>query len=94
MVAEGWADLTDGSLLHAIDTDELGDAVLNPKNVWTNTAVNGMAESMEDCAGFTTKAFTTTIGRSSATDATWTVLLAMQVCSGENRLYCFEDGGG
>ncbi|MCP4247869.1 MAG: hypothetical protein GY778_12545, partial [bacterium] len=47
-VADDWADLTDGSLDHAIDKDEFGNAVTG--SVWTNTETNGQAhDHRRDC---------------------------------------------
>ena len=90
IVAIGWKGLIAGTLLHAIDADESG--VLRQENVWTNTLPNGTSASMEHCSSWTVSGnVTTTIGQSSATDATWTNNLTGQACSGLNRLYCIED---
>ena len=42
-VADDWADLTDGSLDHAIDVDEHGNPVGGETRVWTNTRTNATA---------------------------------------------------
>jgi hypothetical protein len=42
-VADDWADLTDGSLDHAIDRDETGAAVSGETRVWTNTTADARA---------------------------------------------------
>jgi cysteine-rich repeat protein len=93
VVAEGWGDLVDGELQHAVDADEGGNPVGDEKNVWTNTGADGTAASAEDCMGWTVKDFmtTTTIGVASATDQAWTEALTGQACSNAQRLYCFQD---
>jgi hypothetical protein len=82
VVAEGWGDLVDGALQHAVDADEAGNVIEFAKNVWTNTKADGTAASAEDCMGFTAKDdTTTTIGTASAADNAWTELLAGNACS-------------
>jgi len=50
-VADDWADLTDGTLDHAIDLDENGSAVGNETRVWTNTRTDGRAwDNSTQCA--------------------------------------------
>ena len=50
-VADDWADLTDGSLDHAIDRDEYGNPVGQETRVWTNTRTNGTAwDNSRQCA--------------------------------------------
>ena len=50
-VAANWADLTDGSLDHAINMDENGSAVGESARVWTNTRTNGRAwDNSRNCA--------------------------------------------
>lgn len=89
VVATGWSDLTDGTLAHAIDADETGAPILG--NVLTNTAPDGTSASEEHCSAWTKNDDTsTTIGKSSATDATWTSL-GESFCSDSRRIYCFED---
>ena len=91
IVAKGWKGLTSGTLLHAIDADESGAMI--QQNVWTNTLPDGTSASMEHCSSWTDNGdASTTIGKSSATDHSWTNSLPGQTCSGLNRLYCFEDG--
>lgn len=91
VVANGWTDLSDGSLAHPIDAYETGTPVGNPKNVLTNTAPDGSSASDQHCSAFTSNDNTsTTIGQSSASDSTWTDSFTSQ-CSNSYRLYCFED---
>jgi cysteine-rich repeat protein len=92
VVAEGWGDLVDGALQHAVDADEAGNVIEFAKNVWTNTKADGTAASALDCMGWTVKDLTTTtIGTASAADNAWTELLAGPACSDTRRLYCFQD---
>lgn len=50
-VAADWADLTDGSLAHAINTDENGNPVGSELRVWTNTTSSGQAwDNSTQCA--------------------------------------------
>jgi hypothetical protein len=50
-VADNWADLTDGSLDHAIDLDEHGSPVGSETRVWTNTRADGRAwDNSTQCA--------------------------------------------
>jgi hypothetical protein len=50
-VADDWSDLTDGSLDHPIDMDELGNPLSGTNRVWTNTTTGGMAwELTTNCA--------------------------------------------
>jgi hypothetical protein len=50
-VADDWADLTDGTLDHAINLTESGGALGNETRVWTNTRSNGAAwDNSRNCA--------------------------------------------
>jgi len=50
-VADDWADLTDGSLDHAIDVTESGATLSGESRVWTNTRSNGTAwDNSRNCA--------------------------------------------
>jgi hypothetical protein len=50
-VADNWADLTDGSLDHAIDLTEQGTPVGAEARVWTNTTTGGQAwDNARQCA--------------------------------------------
>jgi hypothetical protein len=96
-VADDWADLTDGSLDHAIDRDEFGNSVSG--SVWTNTETNGMAHDYtRDCGpGSSTSAVWTSAsgyesgryGTATASNSQWT-MTNNTACSNNFRLYCFE----
>ena len=89
-IAEGWTALTSGTLTHPINADETGK--LTEENVFTNTRTDGAWASVDDCGHWSGKGDTpTTIGKSSATDSTWTKIMATGLCSDGRRLYCFQD---
>jgi cysteine-rich repeat protein len=91
IVAHGWADLTDGSLMHAINVtqnkSELGTGV------WTNTTPSGTPLGANHCSnwGSANVALKGSYGLSPANDTTWTESKETALCSGSNSLYCFED---
>lgn len=92
VAANGWDDLTDGTLAHAIDRDQNGTAFPGDA-VRTNTQPNGTAflpgESCNDwtSASSRLKSF---VGFTSAVDDKWTAN-EPNLCSVVDRLYCFED---
>ena len=96
-VADDWADLTDGSLDHAIDKDEHGNTVAG--NVWTNTETDGRAhDHRRDCGpgsalgdvwGSDSQFESGRYGTVGATDSRWT-METNTACNLEFRLYCFE----
>jgi hypothetical protein len=92
VAAEGWIGLTSGKLEHPIDADESG-SLLDNQSVWTNTAANGTNLSNEHCVGWTEPMGVTTVGKTSQGDQDddWTDFAKGQLCSGNNRLYCFQD---
>ena len=93
IVANGWGDLTDGSLAQAINADEYGNDALG--TVWTNTKPDGTRATVNDCSGWTVITGNTPqiiIGLSSEDGTNWTYLEnAPVLCVSSNRLYCFED---
>ncbi|HVH97952.1 MAG TPA: hypothetical protein VM869_04555 [Enhygromyxa sp.] len=96
LVANSWTDLTDGTLAHPIDSDESGQAVeaavvCEGNEVWTNTKANGTPSSNMDCGGWTSGAGTSTVGRSSAVDGSWTVFNCPAVsCETPLPIYCIQ----
>lgn len=56
VVADGWDDLVDGVLAHAIELDATGLPIDDQLAVWTNTDWNGEALGA-DCQGWTSMAF-------------------------------------
>lgn len=96
VIATGWADLTDGSLLHAIDRDQKGNVsagtfVCQGGEVWTNTTVNGSPASSADCSGWTSHLPTSSAGNVMFSDPSWTSSGCTAIaCSSPLPLYCFE----
>jgi len=76
IVAYGWDDLTDGSLLHPINLDENGNLV--EETVWTNTTESGgIWGPVNHCINWTSEAPGEFggIGTGVATDEKWTVYI-------------------
>lgn len=92
LVAGSWADLTDGSLIHAIDQTANGQVVTKDLVVWTNTNAGGTSSGGDDCADWTSTQSTLVGGRGQLnlhTSSAWTSS-GMSACSFSLRLYCFE----
>ncbi len=94
-VALDWADLTDGSLLTAINVDQFM-GVPTATRVWTNVSTDGtttgVAPTVDHCRDWAPLLGSDTgrAGAVNATDATWTAL-GTELCSRDNTaLYCFE----
>ncbi len=90
VVANGWTDLTDGTLDAAINKDELGNTVASSA-VWTNCTTAGNIDAAE-CLQWTsvTPGHKGQTGLSSATNAAWTDNIAFEDCALLRRLYCLE----
>nr|WP_276603912.1 DUF4215 domain-containing protein [Nannocystis pusilla] len=91
-VAEnGWADLTDGELLHAVDLTDTKMKVSSAP--WTNTKADGTSAGANHCDAWTnsTGDYSGGFGKTNATDATWTEAVGIAPCDGARRLYCIED---
>ena len=91
IVANDWADLTDGSLRAAINIDELGAPQL-AYEAWTGTTSSGTLQSAA-CANWSSAAFAArpfaAVG-SASTGGSWTNVF-LQTCERTNvRLLCFE----
>lgn len=106
VVANGWTDLTDGSLDSALCRDENGNMIAacgSNWQVWSNTNSNGskLASSQGSwCLGWTSNQGGETAnwgGQTGATDGSWTYgTTSMHTCDNVKRLYCLEQeaGGG
>ena len=88
-VADNWADLTDGSIDHAIDLDQDGLAVGAPPT-WTGTRIDGTVDA-DHCFDWTSSNFGDSGMGGVTTDAdnNWTSNLPFP-CSVMAHLYCFE----
>ncbi|MDC0666680.1 DUF4215 domain-containing protein [Nannocystis radixulma] len=91
-VAEnGWADLTDGELLNAVDRTETN--VKANSAPWTNTKTDGTSAGANHCDSWTEPMpqLLGGYGFTNATDATWTDAMGTAPCDGARSLYCIED---
>jgi len=97
VVAEGWHDLTDGTLGNAILVTENGENINSGGSAWTNTLIDGDAEASQvgnDCNDWSSRDGSDlgNYGLAAKADAQWTVNdSAKSKCSSGRRLYCFED---
>jgi len=94
VIAANWADLTDGTLAHAIDADELGNpAGGGTVRVWTGASAAG-GTSGPNCLNWASGASGDggRFGSMSSTDAGWSDggSLSNQTCNSTAHLYCFE----
>lgn len=89
VVAEGWAELTDGSLDAAIDLSAQMNVVGG--FAWTNTLQDGTKAGANDCNGWHSEAGTSVVGIIGATDKGWTDSAPIQ-CAANLHLLCFQDG--
>jgi hypothetical protein len=97
LIADGWADLTDGTLAHPIDLDETGlmippaQWICEGHEVWTNTKADGTPRTTSDCGGWQTLEGTSAVGRYTADDHGWTEAACMSVtCGAELPIYCVQ----
>jgi hypothetical protein len=88
-VADDWAGLVSGSLLAAIDRDEMGTA--RTGDVWTGTLPDGSSFTVGDCDGWTAAALpaVSLCGRSTSSGPQWTNNQQV-ACGASLRLYCIE----
>jgi hypothetical protein len=95
LVANDWADLTDGSIAHAIDVDETGTSLATPGGleVWTDSETAGGTILDWSCANWTNATASSPdgmVGRSEPLDQNWTTATP-RTCDGSDvHLYCFE----
>lgn len=88
-IADDYLDLVDGSLAHAINQDESGNALTTSGSVWTATGANG-AYIASGCNGFTSASQgSAKVGNASALDGAWSDSGDF-TCGMTARLYCFE----
>ncbi len=94
VIADDWADLTDGDIQAPINIDETGAIVSG--NAWSNTDPDGSKTAKDiSCADWTRTFFvpgapeTGFVGNTIQTNGTWT-LDVIGLCPGAARLYCFE----
>ena len=97
IIAQNWADLTDGTLLAPIDRFETGAQNTSENSVWTNTRIDGSiyeAFSNRVCDDWTNDTGSgygaNPDGSSTATNEDWTMRGIATFCDSLYRLYCFE----
>ncbi len=93
VVADNWADLTDGNLDQRISRDQhgniRGDAGNCYSRVWTGTNTDGTATG-NNCNDWTSPIGGGTAGESDSAFAAWTNDVSGQGCGLRCPLYCFE----
>jgi len=96
VIAHGWSDLTDGSLLQPINIDETGAPLEEePFAVWSNTTPTGLSAGNDDCTGWSSAALATKAryGDVNAMDGGWSDAPMDNPigCSNSLHLYCFQN---
>lgn len=88
-IANNYADLTDGTLLHSINLDERGTLVSGAW-VWTGTWESGVG-TLYHCQSWTSAASADTgaIGNTDGVGRPWSAQY-QDYCNGSYRLYCFQ----
>ena len=90
IVAESWADLSDGTLDAPININEFGGHV-GIQTVWTSTNTNGSYSSGGDCSTWSVGVGNAGgTGRTDRVNSEWTDVFQLQTCNQTYRLYCFE----
>jgi hypothetical protein len=93
IVANNWADLTDGPLLAPIEITEEHSAVVGGRT-WTNTEADGapLLSNMKHCNNWTAAAdpFIGHFGRAFASNRDWTDSRNFLPCAQTAHLYCFQ----
>ena len=94
VIAESWADLTDGEIAHPIDRGPSGE--LLEVAVWTATRANGTGYDDDHCDGWTEFSVAKARhGWSDEVDSGWTDWAGLSITCGDGaHLYCFEEVPG
>lgn len=91
VIANGWSDLTDGTIDNLLNRDE-NNTTRASMDVWTNTTVNGSIKSSPNtCEDWTndSSGIQAYYGRTNWADYEWTDS-NYNPCNQPRRLYCFE----
>jgi len=92
-IAEDFTDLTDGSILHAIDIDTTGEPV-GLKEFWTGTNADGTTASQSvTCAGWNVDPLPYhrgMHGQTNLTTSSWSTMHSNHFCRKSARLLCFQ----
>ncbi|MGB1013792.1 MAG: hypothetical protein ACPG4T_06640 [Nannocystaceae bacterium] len=91
VVANSWADLTDGTLQNPILMTETKD-LPQPSTVWTNTGPDGMPATEHSCQNWSSVDLEekSIMGLMAKTDSEWTAVDVLLGCFGNAQIYCFE----
>jgi hypothetical protein len=97
IIAQGWADLTDGNIAEKIDRTETqamsqGNFVCRGGEVWSNVDGAGNARAGQgDCADWTSQMATGTAGNVTSKDVMWTAGDCTAIaCSTGMPIYCVQ----
>jgi hypothetical protein len=95
IVADNWADLTDGTLDASISLTEFGTPITGFAYVWTNTKKDGSVESVstiQNCNNWTSASSGNQglIGRATEATSYWTTGWGTSNCASTAHLYCIE----
>ncbi|MFO0745352.1 MAG: hypothetical protein U1F43_06730 [Myxococcota bacterium] len=92
VIAHGWSDLTDGSILATISRDENNVSVPDA-NVWSSTYADGTLQPGQSCNNWTWtigNTYTVAMGGTSRTDYWYGQWNGGNVCNVTARFYCFQ----
>ena len=91
IVANGKADLTDGTIESSIDMDE-SRSIISSSAVWTGTDSSGSSVLNGHCNSWNTEstAYSGTTGRSDSSSGFWANYGSVSCGTSLARLYCFE----
>lgn len=93
LVANDWADLTDGTLSAPINTTATG-AAAGSVNIWTNTRIEGTCYSTghacDDWTNTAVSSYGVVLGNTSYNDGRWTDYTSPNGCANLRPLYCFQ----
>ncbi len=89
VIARGWDDLTDGTLLAAINVDE--KKMVSEAGAWTHTETDGTQSMGSPCGNWMSSVGTAGIGNPSDMGLSWTEGTLGQSCGTGFAIYCFED---
>ncbi|MCB9626518.1 MAG: hypothetical protein H6725_04015 [Sandaracinaceae bacterium] len=89
VLADDWADLTDGTIDARFVWTELG-AEVNNNIPFTNTTGAGTEWNGNDCSDWTSTAGNGAYGNTGGTDVTWTQSGTGGACNVQHRYYCFQ----
>lgn len=90
IIANNWADLTDGSLQNKINITEYNKTSDIWASAWTGTSENGLGVETANCVDWSTSGSNAVIGATYVTTGAWTNATRFMGCGQSLSLYCFE----